>query len=200
MKTRELEERTTEEFVRVPSLLNADSETRLRAAQSGQSSDVETASTPSLPSKRGSVSLLYGSAILATVLAGSYGLYRYRQSPVVVREEQTIPGEAKSSLSSPTPRETPASSPAATAGKPKQIGKPTPATMPPKPSPTPGISAINQKKAADHLRRARELYNQSQYQQALRECNESLRLNPNQAEARELRRKISEVIRILNGR
>lgn len=199
LKTRELEERTTEEFVRVPSL-NADTETRLRAAQSRRPGNVENASTASPPSKRGNISLLYSSAILVTVLAGSYGLYRYRQNPVAVREEQTVPGEATSPLPSPTPSETPSSSPAVTAGKPKQNSKPTPATTPPKPSPTPGISAINQKKAADHLRRARELYNQSQYQRALRECNESLRLNPTQAEARELRRKISEVIRILNGR
>ncbi|HMV49815.1 MAG TPA: hypothetical protein PKD31_18805, partial [Blastocatellia bacterium] len=69
-----------------------------------------------------------------------------------------------------------------------------------KPSPTPGISPAARQKAAEHLRRARELYNQSEYQPALRECNEALRLDPNQTEARELKRKIGNVIRILNNR
>ncbi len=190
LKTRELEERTTEEFVVISPPPKSDRETRLRAVPPGQKS----------VDKRGRASLLYGSAILATVLAGSYGLYRFRQTPVPAREGQAIIGNATSPSPSPVPMETPTSSPAVAVSKPKPTNKPTSTPTPLKPSPTAGISPAARQRAAEHLRRARELYNQSEYQPALRECNEALRLNPNQTEARELKRKIGKVIRILNNR
>lgn len=184
LKTRELEERTTEEFVGNSPQLKPDSETRLRPSPPSQQNEAKRR--------------LYRLAILVTVLTGSYGLYRSLQTPVPVQERQAIIGNATSP--SPAPTELPASSPVVAVSKPKPTNTPTSTPTPLKPSPTPGISPAARQKAAEHLRRARELYNQSEYQPALRECNEALRLDPNQTEARELKRKIGNVIRILNNR
>ncbi|MEK7831067.1 MAG: tetratricopeptide repeat protein, partial [Acidobacteriota bacterium] len=72
------------------------------------------------------------------------------------------------------------------------------------PSLSPTVNRVqalaNQQKAAEHFQRARELYNQGEFQGALRECNESLRLNPQQPEARKFRQKINDTINVLNRR
>jgi hypothetical protein len=51
--------------------------------------------------------------------------------------------------------------------------------------------------ADKHYDRARELYLQSQFKAALRECNRALGLNPRHGDALELKRKINAAIRIL---
>src|SRR5262249_32264797 len=59
----------------------------------------------------------------------------------------------------------------------------------------------NRQLAIKHLEKARVLYyQQRQYQAALAECDEALRLNPQLAAARDLKRRINTLIRILNSR
>jgi serine/threonine protein kinase len=205
LKTREFDERTTEEFLRVPSPPKSDSETRLRGQQSVEQIGAMEIAPPPSTIRRGNSSLLYGTAVLALILAGGYGLYRYQSSTPSISNEQMPGGEKISPPPSPTPLNTtalPTHSPAAATGVAENPANPGSPGTQPQPAPTVNRVQIqaNQRKAAEHLQRARQLYNQSEYQRALRECNESLRLHPNQPEARELQRKIRDVIRILNGR
>jgi len=130
--------------------------------------------------------LLPGTIIVAAMLAGSYGLYRYRFS-----DGQSVQERAPDAgLMAPSPSATPVS-----ATDSQSFLAPAPASA---------VNRVellaNQRKAAEHLQRARELYKRLEYQSALRECNESLKLNPQQPEARELRRKLNELIKILNSR
>jgi serine/threonine protein kinase len=191
-----VDERTTEEFLRIPPPLKSDSGTRLRSAQTiKQIEELETTSSISQTRRRSNSSLLYGTAIVTIVLAGSYGLYRYRSGATSIPEKQ-IPIEERTTPSlSPTPSATAIATPGNANKQPSTRPQPRPT-----PAANPGQIQAKEQKAAEHLRRARELYNRSEYQRALRECNESLRLNPKQSEARELKRKITDVIRILNGR
>lgn len=205
LKTREFDERTTEEFLRVPSPPKSDSETRLRGPQSVEQIGAMEIAPPPSTIRRGNSSLLYGTAVLALILAGGYGLYRYQSSTPSISNEQMPGGEKISPPPSPTPLNTtalPTHSPAAATGVAENPANPGSPGTQPQPAPTVNRVQIqaNQRKAAEHLHRARQLYNQSEYQRALRECNESLKLHPNQPEARELQRKIRDVIRILNGR
>jgi len=127
--------------------------------------------------------LLYGLAIVAVILAGGYGLYRYRFNggrnihPV---SEEKAPGAG---LEPPSP-------------SPTQINETERSSLVP-PVNRVDIQA-NKRKADEHLQRARELYRHGEYQSALRECNESLKLNPRQVEARQFQRKINDIIKILN--
>jgi serine/threonine protein kinase len=206
LKPRELDERTTEEFLRIPPPLKPDSGTRLRSPQAiKQIEELETASSISQITKRSNSSLLYGTAIVTIVLAGGYGLYRYRSDATSIPDKQ-IPIEERTKPSpSPTPvltKELPPTPSATVIATPENANKQSSTQPQPRPTPAanPGQILAREQKAAEHLRLARELYNRSEYHRALRECNESLRLNPRQSEARELKRKITDIIRILNGR
>jgi len=205
LKTREFDERTTEEFLRIPSSPKSDSETRLRGRQAVEPMDALKIVPPPSTIRRSNSFLLYGTAVLALILAGGYGLYRYQSSTPSISKEQMPGGEKISPSPSPTPLNTtalPTHSPAAATGVAENPANPGSPGTQPQPAPTVNRLQIqaNQRKAAEHLHRARQLYNQSEYKRALRECNESLKLHPNQPEARELQRKIRDVIRILNGR
>lgn len=205
LKTREFDERTTEEFLRIPSSPKSDSETRLRGRQAVEPMDALKIVPPPSTIRQSNSFLLYGTAVLALILAGGYGLYRYQSSTSSIPNEQMPGGEKISPPPSPTPLNTtalPTHSPAAATGVAENPANPGSPGTQPQPAPTVNRVQIqaNQRKAAEHLQRARQLYNQSEYQRALRECNESLKLHPNQPEARELQRKIRDVIRILNGR
>lgn len=131
--------------------------------------------------------------------------------------ELSLDDSSPSPSPSPMQIETPGSSPNPTASviapQRPSIPRPSIATNPskedsakanPRPTATPNVNQIqlrtNQKQAMEHLERARTLYQQGEYRDALRECNESLRLNPQQLEARRLKRKIGNVLRILNNR
>ena len=120
-------------------------------------------------------------ALAASVLlAGGYGAYRAR----------VWESGAPASVS---PANQPSPVPATPAPEPSPTSTPTPALDRSRPQ-------ANQQKAAERLARAQALYKQGEYQDALRECNESLRLDPGQAEARRLQRKINDILRILNAR
>jgi hypothetical protein len=123
----------------------------------------------------------------ALLVAAGYGAYRYLGDAPSQGEER-MSGFTTPSL---TPME---SKPSPTAARDAATPSPT-AT---------GIDRVqlqaNQQKAAAHLRQARALYGQGEYQRALVECNLALKLNPRSADARQLQKKINGILKILNTR
>ena len=88
----------------------------------------------------------------------------------------------------------PSPSPFATPENPKPTEKPAPA-----PSVRPEIqSRLPLTKVSQHIRRARSLYEQRNYQAAISECDEALRIDPKNNEATVLRSQIVNTVKILN--
>jgi serine/threonine-protein kinase len=209
LNKRESFEQTTEDIVEIPPSPKADggAQNRIRPA-SGQTSEQETILSAQKSPGRNRRSLRYGVPIAVVLLAGSYGLYRYRlddnQNARSTAEERASDGGLKSPSPSPGQGATTAAPPNTTASpgaSPGTSSNQTSTQAGQRPSPLPTVDRAellaNQKKAAEHLRRAHELYRQGDDQNALRECKESLRLNPQQAEARQLLRRINNHIQIL---
>jgi hypothetical protein len=81
-------------------------------------------------------------------------------------------------------------------------------TVAPTPSPqgTPSLKTPNkpnrdsqrERTQSYHVRRARGLYDQGKYQEALRECDVELSMNPRNSEAISLRKRILRTMQILN--
>jgi hypothetical protein len=202
----ELSQRVTAELLAIPSgtrpLIDAQSRVPVAADPPREAETIERARKAG---KRTTALLASGAAVIVVMIAAVYGLYRVRTN-----EGQNLRAVSELRLNngaSPSPTQsnaanlqtTPAASPDATPAAASIV------TAPADPSPSPTSDAgrqmqQNRKKAADHLQRARELYRQLEYQSALRECNASLKLNPQQPEARELQRKLNDAIRILNRR
>ncbi|MBK9707673.1 MAG: protein kinase [Acidobacteria bacterium] len=154
----------------------------------------------------------YAIAVIVTVIIGSYGLYSYlfsassKNGQNQLQQAQVLDAGSASIAQAGNENIQPSPVPNAT-DKPQarpdtrddqiaaQVGE-----QASKSASDQVQSQASQRQASEHLTRARALYQQGQYQHALRECNESLRLNPNQSEARQLKRKISELIQILNSR
>ena len=143
-------------------------------------------------------------AVGVALLGGGYGLYRYsfpdstsseRQGQAVVSETRTGASPKVAPASSPTPGATPAQVSTLT---PAPTGKATPlATIKPQPSPAKPSREQVQQQVSKHISQARALYNQRQYQAALRECNKALSLDPKNQEALRLRDQINGTIRVL---
>jgi len=85
---------------------------------------------------------------------------------------------------------------------------PSPSTSEPKSQPSPpqpsslsnakkGQSPANSYQPSRHLQRARSLYDQGENEKALMECDAELRVNPNNREAANLRKRIATTIQIL---
>ncbi len=178
--------------------------------------EAETILSTSTSQRRAKSPALYGLALLL-VLVGAYGSYRYFSNDSLSGDGQIANkalGELTLDGSSPSPSQIestdsspkPAASIVVTSQSsiPAKPAKETSARTDQRPTPIPNDNQaqtrLNQKQALEHLQRARALYRQGEYQNALRECNESLRLNPQLVEARRLKRKISDVLRILNNR
>lgn len=198
-ETVKLADQTTEDISWIPASPKSDSgaQTRLRSPRK-QAAGTEAVLPASVSAGRNRSHLLYGVIIAAALLAGGYGSYRYRFSDGKnVQERAATPTPAPVNAADSQPKTTASASPETS---PNQT--PTQASQRPSPAPTVNQAQIqaNQRKAAEHLRRARDLYQQGEYQSALRECNESLRLNPRQVEARQLQRKINDIIKVLNRR
>ena len=162
----------------------------------------ETAPFTSIPGRRNKSYVVYGIAVMTMIAAAVYGFYQY--------------GATKSGTADPAANERalgsvmPSPSPAATQSN---ITQPTPGvgvvstpeispTQAALPSPTVNraLTQANQQKAAEYFQRARALYNQGEFQNALRECDQSLKLNPQQPEVRKFRQKITDTIKVLNRR
>lgn len=124
-------------------------------------------------------------ALVLTISAASYGVYLYRSQPDERQAGIQMPAASPTaSMPSPEPTTT-----ASTEPQPSLTSTPDQKRL-----------ELNRQRAAERLQRAQTLYNQGDYQNALRECNESLKLNPRSAEARQLKNKITEILRILNAR
>ena len=143
------------------------------------------------PVWRGKLFLSSAVALAMVIVAGIYGLYRYRVQPVSVERNSAIPTPTASPSQS-----VPTVEPTATPGSELVAGKGV------LPSPTINQAQLlaNQKKAAELLKQAQALYKQGDYQNALRACDESLKFNPRLTEARQLQQKITKIQRILNNR
>ena len=190
VKSSDLAEQTTEGLYST-----AKSPQLAKIAQSRPNVDAvaETAPFTPVPLRQNKSYVLYGIAVVAIALAGGYGVYQYSAKD---GSGQVSP------LPSPTPANTPAALPnpsatiAATPGP-----SPTQAvTAVPSPTANRAQTQANQQKAAEHYQRAQQLYNQGEFQNALRECNQSLKLNPQQPEVRKFRQKITDTIKVLNRR
>lgn len=143
------------------------------------------------PVWRGKLFLSSAVALAMVIVAGIYGLYRYRVQPVSVERNSAIPTPTASPSQS-----VPTVEPTATPGSELVAGKGV------LPSPTINQAQLlaSQKKAAELLKQAQALYKQGDYQNALRACDESLKFNPRLTEARQLQQKITKIQRILNNR
>lgn len=143
------------------------------------------------PVWRGKLFLSSAVALAMVIVAGIYGLYRYRVQPVSVERNSAVPTPTASPSQS-----VPTVEPTATPGSELVAGKGV------LPSPTINQAQLlaSQKKAAELLKQAQALYKQGDYQNALRACDESLKFNPRLTEARQLQQKITKIQRILNNR
>ena len=80
---------------------------------------------------------------------------------------------------------------------------PGPTVQPtPQSSVTPAVTSLKKETPKDdrssHMRRAKALFNQGKYPEALEQCDAELRTNPGNNEAISLRKRISRTIEILN--
>ncbi|MGH9768543.1 MAG: serine/threonine protein kinase [Blastocatellia bacterium] len=205
-KGHNLAEQTTEEMARAAPA---------RANSSGTfSTNVQSAS-------RVKSSALYAVMIGAALVTGAYGLYHFVSDGAASdgRRESSLASDAAQPSPSPTAAEAPALSPTImevrapspnpTAARPN----PTAAARPEmradrrlkdrqtdKPAPPNRAQTDNRRLADEHYERARTLNQQRRYQDALGECNEALRLDPRHGKARELKRQINAMSRILKPR
>lgn len=165
---------------------------KLLPSESGQMSVAETRVFATKPVWRGRLFLSSAVALAVLIVVGSYSLYSHRSAQPVSEDRNpaaTTPVVLPSqSVPTPESKATPGSEPASS----QEL------------LPSPTLNQVqllaNQKKASERLRRAQDLYKQQDYQNALRECNESLKLNPRQTEAKQLQQRITEILRILNNR
>jgi len=178
-------ERTTEEMYAAPPLRG-------------------TFSTNVQREKRFKPSALSATIIVAALAAGGYGLYHYVSGDAAGdgRRETSQSSGAVPPTPSPTLAEVPTPSP-----QPAAVGTPPSSATPisgdhPKESPatTNRPQADNRRLANERYERAQALVEQRRYRDALRECNEALKLNPKHGGARKLRDTISKTIEILNPR
>jgi hypothetical protein len=203
LKGRDLTEQTTEDIL--ATARQSPRSGKRPNVMSEQASEAETISSSSSAPRRNRSDVLYGMAVVAMMLAGIYGLYQYRFDdggnvrPVSGEQPSTLPSPSPAQVNPTSSQPGPGASVVATPGTSSNRVAP-----PVTPAPSPAVNRVqiqvNQQKAAEHFRRARELYNQGEFQSALRACNDSLRLNPQQPEARKFRQKINDTIKVLNRR
>ncbi len=179
-----------------PAKLSPSATTNVRPAKFSppELSHVSVAETRVFQTKpvwRGKLFLSSAVVLAMVIVAGIYGLYRYRAQPVSEDRNSAVPTPAASPSQS-----VPTVEPTATPGSELVAGKGV------LPSPTINQAQLlaNQKKAAELLKQAQALYKQGDYQNALRACDESLKFNPRLTEARQLQQKITEILRVLNNR
>ena len=77
--------------------------------------------------------------------------------------------------------------------RPKELGKPDPNA-----AVKPNLDSERHTQPSLHLRKARTLYAQANYQEALRECDAELSIDPHNSDALVLRKRIAHTIQILN--
>src|SRR5262245_48331409 len=163
-----------------------------------------TYSTNVQRASRFKISALSATMIGAALVAGGYGLYHYVSGdvPSDSRREMSQASVAAEPTSTKPVAEVPTPSPSPTAvvtpppgtnSGPQDRREVNPATIN-------RSQTDNRQLANKRYDRALALVEQRRYRDALRECNEALKLNPQHGDARKLRDKISKMIEILNSR
>jgi hypothetical protein len=163
-----------------------------------------TFSTNVQRASRVKISALSATIIGAALVAGGYGVYHLVSDDVASDSRREMPraSVAAEPTSTKTVAEVPTPSPSPTAAvtpppgtnsSPRDRREGNPAS---KNRPQPD----NRQLANKHYDRALALVGQRRYRDALRECNEALKLYPQHGDARELRDKVSKMIEILNSR
>jgi len=156
-------------------------------------------------------SALSAAIIVAALATGGYALYHYVSGDVAGdgRREISQASLATPPTPSPTVEEVPTPSPTAANVRAPSPNPTAVITPPPRtnsgprdrrdenPPPANRPRQEDRRLADKHYERARELFRQRQHQAARRECDEALRLNPQHRNARELKRQIDAMIRIL---
>jgi serine/threonine-protein kinase len=176
----------------------------LERTTEGMSADApprETFSTNVVRSKRVKTPAVYVAIIGAALAAAGFGVYHYLSDGAASDERQAISPASVESLPSPSATAavitTPSPKPAAVVTPPSATTTP-PGNRPKEtPAPTNRPQPDNRRLANNHYDRAVELVGQRRYRDALKECNEALRLNPQHRFARRLRNQISKTIEIL---
>jgi serine/threonine-protein kinase len=173
-----------------------------------------TFSTNVQRASRFKISALSATIIGAALVAGGYGLYHYVSDDVASdgRREMSQASVAAEPTPTKTVAEVPTPSPTVAAFRAPSPNPTAVVTPPPgtnsghrdqregNPAPTNRSQSDNRQLANKRYDRALALVRQRRYRDALRECNEALKLNPQHGDARELRNKISKMIEILNSR
>jgi hypothetical protein len=173
-----------------------------------------TFSTNVQRASRFKISALPATIIGAALVAGGYGLYHYVSDDVASdgRREMSQASVAAEPTPTKTVADVPTPSPTAAAFRAPSPNPTAVVTPPPgtnsgprdqregNPAPINRSQSDNRQLANKRYDRALALVRQRRYRDALRECNEALKLNPQHGDARELRNKISKMIEILNSR
>jgi tetratricopeptide (TPR) repeat protein len=161
-----------------------------------------TFSTNVLRTSRFKPSALSATIIVAALAAGGYGLYHYVSGDAAGdgRPEMSQASVATQPTPSPTDAEVPTPSPkSAAVVMPPSRTTPTPEDRGKEnPAPTNRSRQDDRRLADKHFERAQALAEQRQFQSALAECREALRLYPKHEKARELQRQINKLRTILN--
>lgn len=127
--------------------------------------------------------LVWLAFFIFTVLAGTASILS------AIRTSHPLPIQREPITVYPTPVSIPSTS--TSQPTPQSFVTPNPET-PEKPRPK------REDPHSAHLPRAKALYTQGKYQEAMGECDAELRLNPNNTEALTLRKRIARTIKILN--
>jgi serine/threonine-protein kinase len=160
-----------------------------------------TFSTNVQRARRFKPSALSATMIGAALVAGGYGLYHYvsgdaagdgrRETAQTSVATEPTPTKTIAEVPTPSPKPTAVvTPPSATTTLPGNRPKESPA-------PTNRPQPDNRQLANKHYDRALALVGQRRYRDALKECKEALRLNPQHEGARRLRDQISKTIEIL---
>jgi serine/threonine protein kinase len=152
-----------------------------------------TFSTNVQRSSRFKPSAIYATIIGAMLVAAGYGIYRYASGGAasdIPQERQVVD----------TVRPTPSPSPTAVVTPPPEANPAPRDRQEENPAPTNRPRQDDRRLADKHFKKALALVRQRRYRDALKECNDALKLNPQHGNARELRDKISRMIEILNPR
>lgn len=156
---------------------------------------------------RSRMRLLYALAAVLILVVGGYAFYRARFA--VNDNALSTMGVQPSVAASATPSSASinvsaiAATPATTTSLAQTETQTAPTKTTARPAPTPDLARqtqANRQKAMEHFQRAQLLYQQGDYANALRECDESLQLDPQLLRARQLKRKINNIRRILQPR
>jgi serine/threonine protein kinase len=163
-----------------------------------------TYSTNVQRASRFKISALPATIIGAALVAGGYGLYHYFSDDVASNGRREM--SQASAVAQPTPSTTGAEVPTPSPSPTAVVTPPPGTNSSPRDRREGNPASINRSQtdnrqlANKRYARALALVQQRRYRDALRECNEALKLYPQHGDARELRDKISKMIEILKSR